>query len=108
MAELSVNIKNKSKAEGDDLPEVEDDFEEKELKIDSPGWYLINDELIQAPDPRLDGIAYKSPLTPYAFVRVILELARGKINNADPDWTEEDVDLNVLDDPALDNFDFEI
>ncbi|KAG4423987.1 hypothetical protein IFR04_002829 [Cadophora malorum] len=108
MAELSVNIKNKSKAEGDELPEVEDDFEEKELKIDSPGWYLINDELIQAPDPRLDGIAYKSPLTPYAFVRVILELARGKINNADPDWTEEDVDLNVLDDPALDNFDFEI
>ncbi|KAM0123353.1 hypothetical protein ACHAP3_011196 [Botrytis cinerea] len=68
MAELSINL-----SEEVDETAVED----AQYKITCDGWYLLNGELIQAPDPRLDDLTLP-PLSPSELVASILMLARGE------------------------------
>jgi hypothetical protein len=82
MAELTVNVQ-----------EVEDEGLD-ERTIDIGVWYLIHDELIQAPDPRVSHLHEEDRLSPEDFLAALMDSTRGKRMSNDV-WEDEAKDDNT-------------
>lgn len=82
MAELSIDVAEK-------LELSSDDDDTKGIKIGQ--WYLVEGKLVQAPDPRVDGLPPNHELTAEQFLRALMSIARGNAIDT-TDWQEEKLD----------------
>ena len=80
IAELSMNVESSKGEDG-------------EIEFSVGDWYLINNELVQAPDPRVAGLPAAQRLSPVAFVQAIMDIQRGVREEVDQDlvWVQEDL-----------------
>lgn len=74
--QLTLNVCKAEDITGDD----DDD-------INIGSWYLVDDELIWAPDPRVDDLPTKKRLTPTQFLTALVYPARGPAIE-DGEWEE--------------------
>lgn len=84
IAELSMNVERSKGEDG-----------ETEFSVGE--WYLINHELVQAPDPRVAGLPAAQKLTPAAVVQAIMDIQRGVREEADQHLVWKREDLNEFD-----------
>jgi hypothetical protein len=85
MAELTLNVNEEEDTMGDDG--------EKVFTIGD--WYLIENELVQAPDPRVFGLPATQKLSPSEVVGAILDSQRGQREEMDKQivWVAEDLEI---------------
>ena len=84
IAELRINI----------TQSVDNNVGDQKLSIGH--WYLIDNELIQAPDPRVDGLPESKRLDATQLVTAIANIQRGKAYDIETGWEEEDIDDSLL------------
>jgi hypothetical protein len=58
-------------------------------------WYLVGNELIQAPDPRVDGLLDSQRLDPIQLAKAITDIQGGKVYDLEEGW-EEEIDDGLL------------
>jgi hypothetical protein len=83
VAELDLGLEMSNTDTGND--------EDQELVCSREQFYLVNGEIIEAPDPRLDGLMLK-PLTPTQLILAILNLSKGE----NYDYEDEDFEVEDL------------
>lgn len=81
MAELSINV--------EEIQDVLSGDDTKRINIGH--WYLVDGELVQAPDPRVDNLPRNKELSPEEFLNTLISTARGRAINT-KDWHEEKLD----------------
>jgi hypothetical protein len=84
IAELSMNVESTKVEDG-------------ETEFSVGDWYLINNELVQAPDPRVAGLPAAQKLSPAAVVQAIMDIQRGVREEADQNLVWERENLNGFD-----------
>jgi hypothetical protein len=86
MAELTLNVNEVENTMGEDG--------EKEFSIGE--WYLIENELVQAPDLRVAGLPASQRLSPSQVVAAILDSQRGRREEMDKKlvWVAEDIEID--------------
>jgi SNF2 family DNA or RNA helicase len=90
IAELRINITQQ--------PD-NNDMGDKALSIGH--WYLVGNELIQGPDPRVDALPNSERLDATQLVIAITDIQSGKIYEIESGWEEEEVDDSLLPDEYL-------
>jgi hypothetical protein len=66
--------------------------------IDIGKWFLVNNELIQAPDPRVNHLSEKYQLSAESFLTALLDSTRGATLSRE-EWEEEKLeDIYALSD----------
>lgn len=60
------------------------------------GWYLVDNELVRRPDPRLHDVDPAKKLSAGEFVHAIQHLSKGKEHMIDEGWAREDNDVKLL------------
>jgi hypothetical protein len=84
IAELSMNVESTKGEDG-------------ETEFSVGDWYLINNELVEAPDPRVAGLPAAQKLSPAAAVQAIMDIQRGVREEADQNLVWERENLNGFD-----------
>ena len=86
MAELTLNV--------NEVENTMDEAGEKEFSIGE--WYLVENELVQAPDPRVANLPPDQKLSPAKVVAAILDSQRGVREEMDQHlmWVSEDIEIN--------------
>jgi hypothetical protein len=86
MAELSINVQ-----EVDDGPVDTDN----NTSINIGSWYLVDGELVQAPDLRVNNLPLDQKLKPEGFLHALVSTSRGATIDTDG-WEEEDLDQSFM------------
>jgi hypothetical protein len=84
IAELSMNVESTKGEDG-------------ETEFSVGDWYLINNELVQALDPRVTDLPAAQKLSPAAVVQAIMDIQRGVREEADQNLVWERENLNGFD-----------
>jgi len=89
LAELSVDVEETNNRDAE-----EGDTEKKQYNIGD--WYLVDGDLIQGPDPRVNHLPVEQRLKPAQFVEAILDSQRGIREDVDHLlWETEELDDNL-------------
>lgn len=87
--DIDISLKPPSKSTG---------LQKEDSQLDIGTWFVVDDELVQAPDPRVDSLPAEQALSPEQLVRFLLRTKRGEPSDVDDEWKEEENEEQEEDD----------